>query len=161
MSGGKFRMALNIDKTTNYTQLNLYTIHATVLLENSFWVGIFERKDNEGYAVARQIFGDEPTDAELYEFVTSHFDELRFTEPVKFKLVIKRKNPKRLKREIRKVMKKTEKLPQLTRAQEVLKLDLEKKKKEKKVLSRSEKEGQLEKKFQLKQAKKKKKQRGH
>ncbi len=30
-----------------------YTIKVTVLLENSFWIGLFERNDDEGYAVAR------------------------------------------------------------------------------------------------------------
>lgn len=61
-----------------------YTIKVTVLIENSFWVGIFERNDSEGYAVARKIFGGEPTDPELYEFVLVHFDELKFTEPQEF-----------------------------------------------------------------------------
>ncbi len=42
-----------------------YTIKVTILLENSFWIGLFERNDSEGYAVARKIFGGEPTDNEL------------------------------------------------------------------------------------------------
>lgn len=139
-----------------------YTIKVTVLLENSFWVGLFERSDNEGYAVARKIFGGEPTDAELYEFVLTHFDELKFTEPKEFRLVIKRKNPKRVQREVRHEMKKAKKgLPNVTHAQEVLRLELEKNKKLKKVISRTDKEAQQEERFHQKQEKKKKKQRGH
>ena len=48
---------------------NEYTINVTILFENNFWMGIFERNDDDGYAVARKIFGSEPSDAELYEFV--------------------------------------------------------------------------------------------
>ncbi len=139
-----------------------YTIKVTVLLENSFWVGLFERNDNEGYAVARKIFGDEPSDAELYDFVLTHFDELKFTEPKDFKLVIKRKNHKRMQREVRREMEKAKSgLPSATSAQETLRLDLEKNKKFKKATSKAEKEACLEKKFQQKQEKRKKKHRGH
>ena len=122
-----------------------YTIKVTVLLENAFWVGLFERNDHEGYAVARKIFGGEPTDAELYDFVLTHFDELKFTEPQNFKLVIKRKNHKRMQREVRREMEKIKQdLPNTTRAQEVLRLDLEKNKKLKKTVSKSQKEARLE-----------------
>lgn len=139
-----------------------YTIKVTVLLENSFWVGIFERNDSEGYAVARKIYGGEPTDAELYEFVLTNFDELKFTEPQEFKLDIKRKNPKRVQREVRREMEKAKLgLPGTTHAQEMLRLDLEKNKKLKKTTSKAEKEARLEEKFQQKQAKRKKKHRGH
>ncbi len=139
-----------------------YTIKVTVLLENSFWIGVFERNDSEGYAVARKIFGVEPTDAELYEFVLIHFDELKFTEPQEFRLVIKRKNPKRVQREVRHEMEKAKKgLSSTTHAQEVLRLELEKNKKLKKGTSRTEKVARQEERFRQKQEKKKKKQRGH
>lgn len=139
-----------------------YTIKVTVLIENSFWVGIFERNDSEGYAVARKIFGGEPTDPELYEFVLVHFDELKFTEPQEFQLVIKRKNPKRIQREVRQEMEKAKQdLPSTTHAQEVLRLELEKNKKLRKTISKIQKEARQEEKFRQKQEKKKKKHRGH
>lgn len=143
-------------------QMKQYTINVTVLLENSFWVGLFERTDKEGYAVARKIFGDEPTDPELYEFVLNHYNELKFTKPHKFKLTIIRKNPKRMQREVRREMKKAKKnLPSESHAQEVLRLELEQNKKIKKTASKAEKEARLEEKFLMKQAKRKKKHRGH
>ena len=148
------------DKQSNIKKQ--YTIKVTVLLESPFWIGLFERNDNEGYGVARKIFGDEPTDAELYQFVSMHFDELKFTEPKDFKLIIKRKNPKRMQREVRHEMAKAKKgLSSTTHAQEVLRLELEKSKKIKKSTSKAEKEALLEEKFQQKQAKRKKKHRGH
>src|SRR3990167_4096522 len=97
------------------------TIQVTVLLENQLWMAIFERKDNTGYAVARQVFGDEPTDPELYEFISTHYYHLKFTAPQEFKLIIKRKNPKRMKRDVIKQMNKVKKSSQCnTYAQEVL-----------------------------------------
>ncbi|WP_202801011.1 DUF2992 family protein [Candidatus Regiella insecticola] len=48
-------------------------IKITVLLKNSLWIALFERTDDKGYAVARTVFGDEPTAPELYEFISTHF----------------------------------------------------------------------------------------
>jgi hypothetical protein len=137
-------------------------IKATTLFEKSLWIVLFERTDKKGYAVARTVFGDEPTDPELYAYISAHFYQLKFNEPQNFKLVIKRKNPKRMQREVRKEMEKAKSnLDKTTRAQEVLKIELEKNKKVKKSLSKSEKEAQLDKRFLLRQVKKKKKKRGH
>ena len=57
--------------------MQVHTIKTTVSLEESFWVAIFERQDKTHYAVAKQIFGKEPTDAQLYEFVLEHYDQLK------------------------------------------------------------------------------------
>lgn len=48
--------------------------------ENKYWVATFKRLDKKGYAVARHIFG----------------------KPSNFQLKIKRVNPKRLQREVKK-----------------------------------------------------------
>lgn len=137
-------------------------IKATVMLEKSLWIVLFESTDKKSYAVARIVFSDEPTDPEIYEYISTHFYQLKFTEPQTFKLIVKRKNPKRMQRQVRKEMKSAKlKLSKTTRAQEVLRLQLEKNKQLKKSLSKSEKEVQLQKNFLLRQAKKKKKRRGH
>lgn len=142
--------------------MKLHKIQVVVCLENNIWVAIFERNDAGKYAVARQIFGSEPTDPELHNFITEHYQLLKFTEPKYFNLTVKRKNPKRMKREVKKVMQKTKNQKiKTTRAQEILKLDLETKKKAKLKTSKSAKEQKIQKKFLLKQAKKKKKQRGY
>lgn len=73
-----------------------HTIQVTILFQNPFWVGIFERQDASGYAVARQIFGTEPMDSELHEFVTLQYYLLKFAEPQKdIELVVNRKNYKK------------------------------------------------------------------
>lgn len=137
-------------------------IKASVMLEKSLWVALFERTDKQGYAVARAVFGDEPTDPELYEYISTHFYQLKFTEPQTFKLIVKRKNYKRIQREVRKEMEIAKlKLSKSTQAQDTLRLELEKSKKLKKSFSKIEKESQLQKQFLFRQLKKKKKKRGH
>ena len=79
-------------------------IKATVFLEGPIWVGTFERTDIKGYAIARKVFGSEPSDIEIYEFVLNDYQDLQFGAPGKFTLEIKRKNHKRMQREIRKEM---------------------------------------------------------
>lgn len=141
---------------------NTIQVIATVSYQRPFWVGIFERKEDKHYAVARKVFGDEPTDPELYEFVLHNYHELKFSEPQKdIKLIIKRKNPKRVQREVRKEMEKMVSDRPMTRAQEVLKLELEKNKKIKKLVSKAEQEAKQKAKFEQKQQKKKQKLRGH
>ncbi len=138
------------------------TIKVTVLFENPFFVAIFERNDDKGYAVARQVFGDEPSDPELYEFVASHFYVLNFSKPNNnIKLIIKRKNFKRISREVRQEVKKHVSVKKESKAQEALRLELEAHKKLKKKISKAAKEAHLQRKFDLRQEKKKKKMRGH
>lgn len=138
------------------------TVKATVFFEKKFWVATFERTDKEGYRVARHIFGGEPTDPEIYDFVLSNYHTLNFGKAKEIKVEIHRKNPKRLQREVKREM---EKIKQTTRpssfAQDYMREELEKNKKEKK-LRRSEVKKELQKeRFNFKQDKKKKKQRGH
>ena len=140
----------------------MLTIAATILLEGSLWVGIFERTDKKGYSIARKIFGGEPTDPEVYEFVLQNYHELKFGAPQEFKLVIKRMNPKRLQREVRREMEKIKENSQpSTHAQNYMREELEKHKMERKTLSKQKKEERKEKQFSLKQDKRKQKHRGH
>lgn len=111
----------------------MVTIQVTIFFEKRFWIGLFERTDKEGYAVARHVFGGNPTDPEVLEFVLKHYQELNFGEVREFQLEIKRMNPKRVQREVRREM---EKIKETTKpstvAQDYMREELEKKKKEKK-----------------------------
>ena|ERR1700722_5798686 len=138
------------------------TIKATIFFDKRFWVGTFERTDKEGYAVARHIFGAEPTDPEVYEFVLHHYHELNFGELKEINLQIKRMNPKRVQREVRREMTKVkETMKPSTFAQEYMREELEKKKKEKKHMSSVEKQARRDEQFEIKQQKKKEKHKGH
>jgi hypothetical protein len=140
----------------------MVTIKATILFEQRFWVGTFERTDKEGYAVARHIFGGEPSDAEVYEFVLNHYQDLKFGEAKEIELQIKRMNPKRVQREIRREMLRVKETSRpSTLAQDYMREEMEKMKKEKKSISSAEKLAKKERLFAMKQQKKKQKHRGH
>lgn len=137
-------------------------IKATIFFEKRFWVGTFERTDKEGYAVARHIFGGEPSDPEIHEFILNHFHELKFGTPKEIQIEIQRMNPKRIQRQVRREMEKMrESARPSTLAQDYMREELEKNKKLKKSISSAEKQARKEEQFALRQEKKKEKQRGH
>lgn len=69
----------------------------TVRFEDPFWVGIVEVEGEEGYRVARHVFGAEPTTPEVLRFVCDKWREPRFTDNVQIQVEqTKRVNPKRL-----------------------------------------------------------------
>ena len=57
----------------------------TVFFENPFWVAILERTEENSYQVARVVLGSEPSDAELYCFLSTHYHQFRFSPPVPIK----------------------------------------------------------------------------
>lgn len=140
----------------------MISIKATIFFDQRYWVGTFERTDKEGFAVARHIFGGEPSDPEVYEFVLAHYQELKFGEPKDFVLEIKRMNPKRVQREIRREMERMKETAKpSTFAQDYMREELEKKKLQKKKQSSAEKLARKDEQFALRQEKKKEKHRGH
>ena len=48
----------------------------TVLFQPPFWVGIAERWSQDGYQAARVVFGAEPTDAQLYQWLQREWPRL-------------------------------------------------------------------------------------
>jgi len=137
------------------------TIQATIFFEKIYWVATFERTDKDGYAVARHIFGGEPSDPEIYDFVLNHYKELKFGEIKDINIQIQRMNPKRVQREVRREMEKFKiSTKPSTLAQDYIREELEKKKKEKKSITSAEKQARKDQQFAIKQKKKKKKQQG-
>lgn len=134
------------------------SITLTVLFESPFWVGIFEREVDGEYRVARTVFGGEPKDFEVYEFVINNEHELRYTSPLEVDVVKKKINPKRQQREVRKTM---QEQGITSKAQEALRLEIEKNKKEKKGLRKERREELKQQQFDLRQRKKKEKKKGH
>src|SRR5262249_36682221 len=117
-------------------EVKMATIKATIFFESRFWVGTFERTDKEGYAVARHIFGAEPSDPEVHDFVLNHYYELKFGEAKEINIQIQRMNPKRVQREVRREMEKIKETARpSTLAQEYIREEIEKKKKEKKTIN--------------------------
>ena len=58
----------------------------TVFFEEPFWVGVFEQETDGVICAARVVFGAQPTDAKVFEFVLRHADRLRYGPPVEGRL---------------------------------------------------------------------------
>lgn len=72
----------------------------TVFFEGSFWVGVFERIEDGKLSVCRMVvFGSEPRDYEVWDFVLKNYYSLRFSPAVEAAVKESRINPKRRQRE--------------------------------------------------------------
>lgn len=54
----------------------------TVYFDGQFWVGVAERVEAGSLRASRVVFGAEPSNQEVYEFVLRRWSTLRFTEPL-------------------------------------------------------------------------------
>ena len=133
-------------------------VKCTVFFEDPFWVGVFERNENGKLSVAKVTFGAEPKDCEILDFVIKHYYDLQFSPAVATVVNETKKNPKRVQREVRKEMKKT---GIGTKSQQALKLQQDQNKQQRKVENRERNLVKAQRKFELKQKKKKEKHRGH
>ena len=129
----------------------------TVLFEDPFWIGLFEMTDHEGLHVCKVTFGAEPTEKEVMEFVDKNWHRLQFSQAVAPTTEIK-KNPKRQLHEAKKQM---QSQGIGTWSQQALKLQQEQNKMERKQRSKAEREAEKQRQFDLRQAKKKEKHKGH
>ena len=132
-------------------------IRLTVYFEEPFWVGVFERIENGKLSAAKVTFGSEPKDYEVYEFILKHFFDLQFSPAVETVVKEMKKNPKRMQQDVRKSLEKT---GIGTKSQQALKLQHEQNKQERRVKSRELKLEEAERRFELKQRKKKEKHKG-
>ena len=130
----------------------------TILFENPFWIGLYERIDGDNYEVCKITFGAEPKDYEVYDFLLKNWHKLKFSPSIKTDRMIEHKiNPKRMQREINNQL---EYKGIGTKAQQALKLQHEQSKIERKSKSREQKNIAKEYQFALRQEKKKAKHRG-
>ena len=130
----------------------------TVYFEEPFWVGVFERIEDGKLSVAKVTFGAEPKDYEVQEYIRKYYSSLKFSPAVDTVVKDIKRNPKRMQREAKKQMQET---GIGTKSQQALKLQQEQNKQERKVRSREKKEADELRMFELKQQKKREKQRGH
>jgi uncharacterized ferredoxin-like protein len=138
--------------------MNKVTGKLVVFFEEPFWIGIFERIDNGMLSVCKVTFGAEPKDYEVQEFILKNYDKLKFSSAVVEVVETKENiNPKRRQREVRKQM---VAIGIGTKSQQVLKLQQEQNKTIRKSKTREQKEEELEKRFALKQQKRKEKHKG-
>ncbi|MBD5637639.1 YjdF family protein [Clostridium botulinum] len=134
-------------------------IKLTVLFDEPFWIGIFEKQDQDKIQICRVVFGQEPKDYEVYDFILKNYYNLKFSDPISIGKNPKKKiNPKRMQRKIKKTV---QEKGIGTKAQQALKLDHENKKIERKIKSKESREKEKELRFQKRQEKKSQKKKGH
>lgn len=136
-------------------------IKLTILFNEPFWVGIFEVMDDRELKVCKVTFGAEPRDQEVHEFILMNFYRLDFSGSVKLEkkdLTLKKQNPKRLQRSIRK---ETSVKEIGTKAQIAMKLQHDQLKLERKNKTKEQKLQEEERKFSIRQRKKLDKHKGH
>ncbi len=135
-------------------------IKLTVLFDEPFWIGIFEKQAQHKIQICRVVFGQEPKDYEVYDFILKNYYNLKFSDPISIDKKHKTKiNPKRMQRKIKKTV---QKKGIGTKAQQALKLDHENKKTERKIKLKENRENKKELKISKKTGKKNlKKKKGH
>ena len=129
----------------------------TVFFENPFWVGVFERIDDGRLSACKVIFGAEPKDHEVWDFVLKNYYQLKYSPTVDVVVRKEATNPKRVQRELHKASAHT---GIGTKSQQALQLQREENKLAKKTLSREQREAENRRQFDLKQQKRKEKHRG-
>ena len=72
----------------------------TLFHDGQFYVGIFERREGKQLSACRVVFGAEPKDGEIMDFLNRDFRRLSFSPKVKEERKPLPVNPKRLQREI-------------------------------------------------------------
>ena len=111
----------------------------TVFFEDPFWVGVFERVENDRLSACKITFGAEPRDCEVWAFVLKNYCRLRFSPAVEAAVRSTPANPKRMQREARKQSLKS---GVGTKSQQALQLQREETKLERKIISRTQKEAE-------------------
>lgn len=138
--------------------MNQVTSRLTVFFDEPFWTAVYERIQNGKLEAAKIMFGAEPKDYEVYEYFLKNWNRIRFSPPVEEETENGRKiNPKRMQRAIH------QQLSQSgigTKAQQALKLQQEQNKTGRKSFSRQKSEEEKQRKFELRQQKKKEKHNG-
>jgi len=134
------------------------SIKLIVYFENPFWIGLFERNIDERLSVCKVVFGAEPKDNEIFDFILNKYGKLKYSPEILYEKSFKEKvNPKRVQRYIKK---------QLnnkgigTKSQQALKLQQEQNKTIRKTKTKEQKELEKEKRYSLKQQKKREKHKG-
>ena len=130
----------------------------TVLFEDPFWIGLYERQEGQRYEVCKVTFGAEPKDYQVLAFLLQNWDRLPFSRPESASAPDQRRiSPKRMQRLVRKQV--------LVagfgkKAQLALKRQQEQDRQARKDHSRAARSAQKERQFLFRQKKRKEKHRG-
>mgnify|MGYP000662297365 CR=1 FL=1 len=135
------------------------TSRLTILFDDPFWIGLYEREDDTEYSVCRIVFGAEPRDQEVYAYLLEHWRTLRFSPPRPgTEHLPPPKSPKRRQREARRM---TQAAGIGTKAQQALSEQREAIKQSARRLRKQRHSDKKQERFELRVKKRKQKHRGH
>jgi hypothetical protein len=132
----------------------------TIFFDSPFWVGVLEEEHAGTLYAARQVFGAEPSDQQVYEFVLHDLAALRAQMVAGVTAAdrpVKRLNPKRLQREIRRDLARA---GVSSKAHEALRLQLEQHKQSRQEITREQRDAEREHKRAIQRDKARQKHRG-
>ena len=134
------------------------SVTLTVSFDDPFYATLAERREDGALCVARQVFGPEPSDIEVLDWVLREFPRLRWSPAVEDAPHSPiAANPKRRQRQAAREA--THGIG--TRSQQALQLDREQRAMARKVNRREREEAEAERRLLLRQQKKKARHRGH
>ncbi len=137
--------------------MNYVSAKLTVYFEDPFYVGVFERVENNKLSVAKIVFGAEPKDYEVWEFILSNYYRLSFSPHIAVATKPEISNPKR---RLRVVRRQCQDSGIGTKSQQALQKQREENKLKRKVITKDMKEVEKQRLFELRQQKKKEKHKG-
>ncbi|WP_417295859.1 YjdF family protein [Ellagibacter isourolithinifaciens] len=130
----------------------------TVYHDGQFWVGLAEHVEDGKYGVARIVFGAEPSDGEILQFVVGKWEKLSFFGGKPTEASKPARNPKRRAREAAKALKQP---AMSTKAQQALANQREAMKRESAHAKSRRHAEEAEARFEQRKLKRKQKHRGH
>lgn len=130
----------------------------TVYHDGQFWVGLAEHVEDGRYGVTRIVFGTEPSDEEILQFVVGKWEKLSFFGDETTETKKPAKNPKRRAREAAKALKQP---AMSTKAQQALAAQRETMKRESARARNQRRVEEAEARFEQRKLKRKQKHRGH
>lgn len=130
----------------------------TVYHDGQFWVGLAEHVEDGRYGVARIVFGAEPSNEKILQFVTSEWEKLSFFGDKVAETSKPAKNPKRRAREAAKALKRP---AMSTKAQQALAAQREAMKQESAHARSRRRAEEADARFEQRKLKRKQKHRGH
>lgn len=129
----------------------------TVYFDDPFWAALYERWENGQYEVCRVVFGAEPKDYQVYDWLQRHWRGLQFSPALPGCPRSSMVNPKRMQREIQKQL---QHRGPSTKAQLAIQQQREEQKETRRKNRKMQKENEEEKRFLLRQKKRKQKHKG-
>lgn len=120
--------------------MHIASARLTVLFEDPFWIGIYERTRNGQYEVCKITFGAEPKDYEVHTFYLENYDRFTFSPALSAETPApQRVSPKRLQQQARQS---TSEHGIGTKAQQALKMQQEAGKLQRRQRSRAQREAE-------------------